>query len=99
MSGGRELHRVVRMTFRADAVATFLELFNKVKADILAQPGCRHVELMRDAQNPDSFATFSVWESEEALEAYRQSDFFRKTWSRTKALFAAPPRAESYFKA
>ncbi|MEQ9103730.1 MAG: putative quinol monooxygenase [Rhodothermales bacterium] len=90
------LHRVVRMTFRTEAVPEFLEIFADVVADIRRQPGCLHVELMRDAQWPDVYATFSVWKSEAALEAYRQTPFFRKTWSLTKALFAAPPRAESY---
>lgn len=93
------LHRVVRMTFRSETVAEFLELFSVVEPDIRRQPGCMHVELMRDVQWPNAFATFSIWESEAALDAYRQTPFFRTTWSRTKSLFAAPPRAESYFKA
>ena len=34
------------------------------------------------------------WENEEALNAYRHSDFFAHTWKRTKALFAE--RAEAW---
>jgi heme-degrading monooxygenase HmoA len=32
--------------------------------------------------------TYSLWESTDALEAYRQSELFRTTWSATKLLFA-----------
>lgn len=98
MNEGSGLHRVVRMTFRPDAVNDFLELFKEVESHIRAQPGCQHVQLMQDAEWPTVFATFSVWDSKESLEAYRKSDFFRSTWTRTRALFAAPPKAESYFK-
>lgn len=93
------LHRVVRMTFRPDAVNDFLDLFNEVETHIRAQPGCQHVQLMQDAEWPTVFATFSVWDSKESLESYRKSDFFRSTWTRTRALFAAPPKAQSYYRA
>jgi heme-degrading monooxygenase HmoA len=39
------------------------------------------------------FFTFSIWENEEALENYRQSELFRSTWSKTKVLFSDKPNA------
>jgi heme-degrading monooxygenase HmoA len=39
--------------------------------------------------------TFSIWDSEAALENYRQSDLFRDTWAKTKALFAEKAEAWS----
>ncbi len=41
------------------------------------------------------FFTFSVWTSAEHLDAYRNSELFRTTWARTKALFAEKPQAWS----
>ncbi len=35
-------------------------------------------------------------ERAEALDAYRDSDLFRRTWSTVKPLFAERPRARSY---
>lgn len=92
------LHRIVRMTFRPDAVDEFLTLFAEVKSHIRAQPGCQDVQLMQDTDWPAVFATFSIWDSDDALQAYRRSAFFRSTWTRTRAMFAAPPKAESYFR-
>ena len=87
--------RIVKMQFRPDAVANFLALFDGKKAKIAAFEGCLHVELWRDADNPNQFFTYSHWQSAEQLLAYRQSDFFRQTWAITKTFFAQPPEAWS----
>ena len=33
------------------------------------------------------FFTLSIWEHPQALENYRNSELFKDTWSKTKALF------------
>ncbi len=89
------IRRIVCMTFRTDAIDDFLDLFEKRKDQIRYFPGCRHLELWQDRQNPQVFFTYSWWEAEDNLEAYRHSDLFKETWSSTKALFADRPRAWS----
>jgi len=39
--------------------------------------------------------TYSIWENEEALEVYRQSELFQNVWSQTKVLFQGKPQAFS----
>jgi heme-degrading monooxygenase HmoA len=39
--------------------------------------------------------TYSLWESEADLNAYRHSELFEDTWKHTKALFADKPAAWS----
>lgn len=90
------LVRIVRMTFRADVVDTFLEQFDASAPRIRAFPGCHHLELWRDADSPAVCTTYSHWEHQEALDRYRHSDLFRSTWSRVKPLFADRPVAHSY---
>ena len=87
--------RIVRMTFREDAVNDFLKLFESNKKAIRAFPGCLHLELHRDVQNPAIFCTYSHWDNEESLNAYRDSELFGKVWPSTKMLFAAKPTAIS----
>jgi heme-degrading monooxygenase HmoA len=88
------IKRIVRLTFRPDAVEIFLtEVFEPSKSLIRAFPGCRHMELLRQAGRPDVMFTLSVWESEAALDAYRESELFRSTWARTKLGFAEKPEA------
>ncbi|HCR49140.1 MAG TPA: antibiotic biosynthesis monooxygenase [Rhodothermales bacterium] len=92
------LIRIVRMTFRPETVPNFLTLFKEIFPVIRNMPGCRHLELWQDADLPEVFSTFSHWEAAEDLERYRQSEYFKATWARTKVLFDAPPLAWSQAK-
>jgi hypothetical protein len=89
------IRRIVKMTFRPDTCTDFLNLFNDSKDRIRQFPGCQHLELWRNSDPDYIFMTYSWWESEADLEAYRQSELFRRTWTQTKALFAARPEAWS----
>ena len=84
------------MTFREDAVETFVsEVFEPSKAQIRAFPGCRHMELLRQTNAPNTLFTLSHWDDETALNAYRASELFAQTWKKTKALFAEKAEAWS----
>ncbi len=87
--------RIVRMKFRSVEVANFVNLFEDRKSQIRSFPGCQHLELWQDTNDVDSFFTFSMWESEQHLNRYRFSEFFKDTWGRTKLLFAEKPMAWS----
>ncbi len=89
------LIRIVRMTFRPDAVAAFLENFEANKDSIRNFPGCSHLELWQDFSSENIFITHSHWESETALNQYRDSELFKSVWGFTKALFAEKPLAFS----
>jgi heme-degrading monooxygenase HmoA len=39
--------------------------------------------------------TVSIWESEDDLNAYRNSELFENTWAKTKVLFNDKPEAWS----
>ncbi len=92
------LIRIVKMTFREDACEAFLEMFHGVKQRIRAFEGCQHLELLRDTQHPHIMMTYSHWESEKALELYRNSELFQQTWKQTKTYFAAKPEAWSMYQ-
>ena len=89
------LVRVVRMTFREEAVKAFLENFEANKQKIRNFPGCSHLELWQDENNKNIFMTYSHWQSEELLNQYRDSELFKTVWSFTKTLFAEKPVAFS----
>ncbi len=89
------LVRYVRMTFREEHISDFLDIFNASKEQIKAMQGCVYLELMRDLGQTNIFMTHSHWESEEALNIYRQSALFRSVWGKTKVLFAESPMAFS----
>lgn len=87
------IKRIVQMTFRPDSTAEFLALFDRHRDAIRSFPGCRHLELWRNAGPEPVFFTYSWWEREEDLEAYRHSDLFRSVWPKTRQLFAEKARA------
>ena len=92
------LIRIVRMTFKEEEVDNFLLMFNDKKSFIRHFPGCIHLELQRDFNDPCVFATYSLWNSEEDLNNYRNSELFAQVWAETKAKFADKPVAFSLKK-
>lgn len=86
--------RIVKMTFRPGTEADFQQVFRESQPVIKTFAGCIDVNAFNDVANPLVYFTISQWESEEALNNYRNSEFFKKTWVKTKALFQE--RAEAY---
>lgn len=89
------IKRIVKLTFREDATEEFLSVFHESKDKIRAFPGCQYMELQRQINPNNVFFTLSIWDSEEALNAYRHSDVFKATWAKTKVLFNDRPKAWS----
>ena len=83
------------MTFREDKTDEFQEIFEISKDKIKAMSGCQYLELLRDINHPNIFMTHSHWNSENDLNNYRDSELFKETWAKTKALFADKPFAFS----
>lgn len=83
------------MTFQMDKVDEFTMLFDGVSKKIRNFPGCTYLKLMRDHNQPQVFVTYSKWQSEKHLNAYRDSELFGDTWAKTKVLFADKPVAFS----
>ena len=87
--------RIVRMHFRPGESDAFLDIFSASKHLIRQFDGCQHLCLYNEAGLPDVFFTYSKWTSEANLDAYRNSELFRTTWVKTKALFADKAQAWS----
>lgn len=87
--------RIVKMEFKPDQVEAFLTNFNLVKTQIRTFPGCQHLALLQDREQPNIFFTYSYWSQPEDLQAYRNSPLFKEVWAFTKTLFNAKPEAWS----
>ena len=90
--------RIVKLSFHPEKVDEFLSNFNQQKTYIRKSSGCRLLELYRDKTNPNVFFTYSYWEKEQDLEAYRHSDLFKGIWAKLKVLFNDKPLAWSVDK-
>ena len=92
------LVRIVKMTFSADKTDEFQVRFHNVKDKIIEFECCELLELYRDKSDSNVFFTYSYWQSEEDLNRYRNSDFFKEVWSNTKKMFTKKPEAWSVDK-
>ena len=85
--------RIVKMTFRHEEVKNFMTVFRENQAFIAGSPGCRSLKILNEKGRPDIFFTISEWESEDHLNAYRNSELFERVWGKTKLMFAEKPEA------
>jgi len=85
--------RIVRMTFDKDKVNDFKKVFKSVQSKIANFPGCEEVNLYQEFEKENVYFTYSIWQSNDALQAYRSSPLFKDTWSRTKPLFIEKAQA------
>ena len=92
------LVRIVKLTFKTENISSFEQIFQETKEDIRSFEGCNFLELYQEQDNPNVFFTYSYWENAEVLDNYRNSDFFKSIWSKTKILFDAKPEAWSVIK-
>jgi quinol monooxygenase YgiN len=87
------IKRIVKMSFETTKVEAFKAIYKANWQKISSFEGCKHVELLQDQFNPNVFFTFSIWQNEADLNAYRNSELFATVWSSVKALFNDKPLA------
>ena len=92
------LVRIVKMTFEENKIQDFLANFNAVKERIIRFDGCELLELYQDRKDACICFTYSYWKSETDLENYRNSEFFKEVWAKTKTMFSEKPVAWSVNK-
>ncbi|CAI8393855.1 MAG: Uncharacterised protein [Flavobacteriales bacterium UBA4585] len=68
----------------------FEALFQEYKTAILGTVGCERIQLLAA---DTCYFTYSWWDSETDLNAYRDSATFGVVWPKTKALFSGKPLA------
>jgi quinol monooxygenase YgiN len=89
------IKRIVKMSFHPQKVEEFKTIFSENWMFIKGFPGCSHVELLQDENDPSVFFTYSLWNSADDLDNYRNSELFTRVWGSTKRLFNDRPQAWS----
>jgi len=89
------IKRIVKMKFKKACINEFKMIFSKNQAKIASSKGCEYLELWQDKNNAQTFFTYSIWQSEEDLNRYRNSTFFKQVWQNTKAKFEVKAEAWS----
>lgn len=89
------IQRIVKMTFKTEYSSDFEAYFYEIKNQVGNQPGCHGVKLLKEIRDSGVFFTYSIWEDEMALNAYRNTSLFAEVWPKVKAWFDAKPEAWS----
>ncbi len=87
--------RFVKLELESRYINDFKKFTAKEKEDIIAFKGCSFLEILQDVNHEHIFFSHSHWESEDALNVYRASSFFRGNWNQVKQWFAAKPEVWS----
>jgi len=89
------IKRIVKLTIKEGEKESYIATFHKNKKTIVGFEGCSHVESWQAVYPKNVFFTYSFWDSDEALNNYRNSDFFKKVWTNLKPKFSAKAEAWS----
>ncbi|MGL1888751.1 MAG: antibiotic biosynthesis monooxygenase [Reichenbachiella sp.] len=88
--------RVVQLVLTDDKVKDLFHLLDQYQYQIRNAPGCLHLEILQDIDQPSKFITYSHWKSEQHLNEYRSSALFGVVWPAIKACLKEKPRAQSF---
>lgn len=86
--------RIVKLHFRPEKIQEFLDFFETIKWKVATHPGCHGMKLLQDIQKSNIVFTYSYWEDEKDLNAYRDSELFGLVWPKIKPWFQE--RAEAW---
>lgn len=87
--------RVVKLTIQDQCIDDFHKIFDEKMKLIRHQAGCQHLELWQDQKDERVFFTYSWWQRQSDLDAYKKSDLFASIWPKVKKLFDDRPEAYS----
>jgi len=88
--------RIVKMIIEESKCENFADFTDSIANTIQGFEGCRHLKILQEINKRNVFFSYSIWETEEYLNKYRGSEFFKATWSKAKEMFYAPPEAWSF---
>ena len=90
------LIRIVKLTLSPDKTAEFKKIYEAHMKLIRERKGCQKLELLQEqGRYSNVVMTYSYWDSEQDLNAYRDSELFLTVWKTVKPLFCAKPEAWS----
>jgi heme-degrading monooxygenase HmoA len=83
------------MTIAEDKVADAVSFAASVQPKIKAFEGCKHLDILQDVKQRNVIITYSLWDTENHLNLYRNSDLFKESWATVKKWFIDKPEARS----
>lgn len=89
--------RIVELHIDPEYLVKAKDLLTEVSSKVRGMEGCTHLHILADVHKPNHITTYSYWDKEEVLNAYRHSEVFKTFWSSIKPLFSQPAKAWSSY--
>ena len=90
------IHIIVRIQPKADKIEAFLELATYDARNSRKEPGCLRFDVLRQQDDPSSFAFYEVYKDEDAVKAHQQTEHYAR-WRREIDALQAVPRTANKF--
>ncbi len=87
--------RIVKLTIKPSRYPEFIRTYSEAQKTIRTFEGCVELSVYNDVHHPSVIFTLSKWRSENDLDHYRFSEFFKDMWSKVKPMFDAKAEAWS----
>lgn len=87
------IKRIVKLTIKEEKLAELYQVLDQHLLFIRNVDGCNHLEILKSKPPTNIVWTISIWESEEALNNYRNHPKFYPIWKALKATFAEKAEA------
>ncbi len=89
------IHRFVNLSFKPESKELVEQLFAEVSPKVRGFNGCEYLDIFFDPKGRGRVITYSLWDSTDHLEEYRNSELFKAFWDELKLHFAKPAEAYS----
>ena len=90
------LYLTIEIQVKPGMRADFIEMMNRAALDTRAFDGNQHFAILVDNEDPTRVFFYEVWESKEALAAYRAWRDETKFGEKAGPFFAGPPISKEY---
>lgn len=83
----------VTIDIKPEHVSEFTEAsFGDSQGSVRDEPGCYRFDIHQDAENPERFYLYEVYQDEAAFEAHLETAHFKQWISTVKEMFVGEPR-------
>lgn len=81
------------MTVKEQYIDSFRKRVPVISNEVRRVSGCMHNDIFRDRNNDNIFYSYTIWSSEEDIERYLKSMYYKEIWGDIWDYFKKEPMA------
>lgn len=87
--------RLVALRVQTDRQAELAAVLAESYPRVRAVSGCQGIQILQDVTDSLRYVSWSLWDTVEALEAYRAGPVYAEVWPRIRACLAERAQAQT----